>query len=1292
MLYPKGTIESGALQAAEPSLVAQDVPKVAQDVPAVIAQDVPEDIAQAALSLLWGNVRPYFRNWNVRICDPSINEGTVWTVLTDGQLAIGNAQSVQPLLDLALAPKWECTTDEKLKDMETKRAERLDRLQNGYKHNLASLGELSKVATAELQGRPYVLTSYIFQDGDQAERKTVHMPFTQEWDGHYTYRMVPEREYANEWYHTVRQSLLDFHSPLHYRVEMCRALTAAGSPYAPEGFADRMRPLVMAFQDAFESLDTRPAVEQAKLRQDLYTRLNALYWTSGPNWYADSLVPVMLCTLGYLTREELRMVTRHPGNAVAKTKPTKDKDKKTPDPNMLRTFPKTQDAEMAYLDQFNAVYADRLDGKAFGTEDLPKLYAQAKLVTKYAKRFKDPDKAEKKAETDDQDDQEDQDDQDDQAETDDQAEDKTRDKAWKAEDVPTDKRKFGKVKTDFEAAFAEWQGVESAWNAPFITQRLKERRDALLLAIRSMAVNHAYSPTWLNLIGEAAILIGAQDQHTIIQPDNETHTMQLYVRQPPNGRELVNKRMSWESPLAQCPHTYQDRTLCAASIPLKVALLETDKNRYYTICVSGDQADRNRTLSNSRQFAQDVMAHKLLTLAQAVAASVAKIASDPHHVMMTSAGMTEQRNAFFTRINREYMEERSKDRDRWLEKYGKDAEYKIAPGLKSDDSGQSPLILAIRKDIQEDTKLRNITEYSENLAKVTMWSERSEKFLPYKLDSDLVKANGKLVAQAFGEGLDLVHTAATAIMEVSYRVQKELGALGPDFLDAPLVDYKHGRRTASSVTGIDALRQNYKPKTKAAVQLAYADTSLYIRSHATIDGKPKNSATWISLDTVESTDDQSGKAAMLDYIYFRIGATSDLYGDLIDGNVREDNCPDLYYAVTRVWDVRQAVEDITQGLKHKAEAVQIIKYKMKWQDAKGDCIGAKAIANRAGLKVQLVKDTCKALKRNATRRNYTWDAYDQAKAEAAGTYVPPLTSEDVRKAATDFRQNAIRAFRWKFRDLKYPIAKPDAPAAYDWYIRFKTRQAEDFTNSRQKAIATVAIYEEHQAQLTAVYLGIAPVGKDQARLDVISAYLPTIKDPWRKVALWYVLNTSDQGKEIQPDNETHTLAVYTHTPEIIYSKLVHRPDVRPVMTWFTRDPKTGRKVYEAADTLTYRTIRQDVTRHGKTRTIETTKAVIGGKETFSIWDPQNMEHFYNASFRRMKTAIQDAKALAQEPTAHTHQSVERVIQSARRHQAGRKISGKDREQLIQAVMDREKMRGDPITREEAEEYLNLKMI
>lgn len=256
-----------------------------------------------------------------------------------------------------------------------------------------------------------------------------------------------------------------------------------------------------------------------------------------------------------------------------------------------------------------------------------------------------------------------------------------------------------------------------------------------------------------------------------------------------------------------------------------------------------------------------------------------------------------------------------------------DPQRKTAGARESvSDNGFSPAMDDMRRGIAADVKLLDKTAANaEKATKATFTADGD--FVTVTADKDAETALNALIGETLSDGIDLVQTAALALLE-----QAADHADGPGWLDRPYTVRRLSRkvyiRTEESAAYADVETAPMREVFRAVRQA--------IQDSRAVQTDPHNGYTYIEDLTVDG----------LDTIYFRMRKYADLGGYNCDGNYTAD---------------RQTVDDcesIIARLNLTARQTEVLYLRLQGR-------GYKAIGTYLGVDVANVRRTLKQIQKKA---------------------------------------------------------------------------------------------------------------------------------------------------------------------------------------------------------------------------------------------------------------------------------------------------------------------------------------
>lgn len=254
------------------------------------------------------------------------------------------------------------------------------------------------------------------------------------------------------------------------------------------------------------------------------------------------------------------------------------------------------------------------------------------------------------------------------------------------------------------------------------------------------------------------------------------------------------------------------------------------------------------------------------------------------------------------------------------------------------NTGYNETLVEVRHELTRDRQtLTNTTHCNNNASRLTF--NEDGDLVHETIDNDCKKALTALVAQSFGDGLDLVHTAIVAILEETAKQTASGEAVD---LERPYtvrrLNKKVWIKSADSVNGWETVETTPIREVYKAVRRAI-DTS---RAAAT---DPRNGYSYLEELT---TDPESGEETT---IYRRLTKYADLGGYATD-----------YNGACTLYSVDSATVADSETL---VSALNLTKRQAQALKLRESGYGYKAIATYLGIRPDSVRDIFKAIQKKA---------------------------------------------------------------------------------------------------------------------------------------------------------------------------------------------------------------------------------------------------------------------------------------------------------------------------------------
>lgn len=248
------------------------------------------------------------------------------------------------------------------------------------------------------------------------------------------------------------------------------------------------------------------------------------------------------------------------------------------------------------------------------------------------------------------------------------------------------------------------------------------------------------------------------------------------------------------------------------------------------------------------------------------------------------------------------------------------------------DSGYNPVMVELKKGIAADIALLKNTQRAANSATALSYNADGD-LLTVTADKDAADALVNLMSVTLTDGIDLVQTAALAILE-----QAAEHADGENWLDSKYTVRRLSRRVYIRMEDSAA----YKDDVTTPVQEVYRAVRQAIQNSRAVQTDPRNGYSYIEDITPDG----------LETIYRRMGKYIDMGGYDCNGNYTTD---------------RQAAADyetIVAGLNLTDRQAQILRLRMQGK-------GYKAIATYLGVCQNAIVKTVKQIQKKAIAAGLT---------------------------------------------------------------------------------------------------------------------------------------------------------------------------------------------------------------------------------------------------------------------------------------------------------------------------------
>ena len=247
-------------------------------------------------------------------------------------------------------------------------------------------------------------------------------------------------------------------------------------------------------------------------------------------------------------------------------------------------------------------------------------------------------------------------------------------------------------------------------------------------------------------------------------------------------------------------------------------------------------------------------------------------------------------------------------------------------------TGFSPAMIALKRGIASDLATLDNTRRTANAATATTYNADGD-LVTVTADRDAAAALAELIDNTLSDGIDLVQTAALAILE-----QTAEHASGAGWLDTPYTVRRLSRRVYVRADDSAA----YRDDSTTPIQEIYRAVRQAVQTSRAVQTDPRNGYTYIEELTADG----------LDTIYHRLHRYADLGGYDCNGNYTAD---------------RQTAADYTAiaaSLNLTDRQAQVLRLRMQGK-------GYKAIATYLGVCNNAVVKTVKQIQAKATAAGLT---------------------------------------------------------------------------------------------------------------------------------------------------------------------------------------------------------------------------------------------------------------------------------------------------------------------------------
>lgn len=269
----------------------------------------------------------------------------------------------------------------------------------------------------------------------------------------------------------------------------------------------------------------------------------------------------------------------------------------------------------------------------------------------------------------------------------------------------------------------------------------------------------------------------------------------------------------------------------------------------------------------------------------------------------------------------------------------KTAQTKAADGEQTaSNSGHNPALVALKRGIAQDLATLENTRYCSERATRTTYNADGDTVTEIA-DKDAYNALTALAADTLTDGIDLVQTAALAILEQA----ADHADSGTEWLDTPYTVRRLSKRVYIQRTDSAA----YKDTETTPIQEVYRAVRKAVQDSRAMQTDPRNGYSYIEDLTADG----------LDTIYYRLGKYTDLGGFDCNGNY-----------TTGAGTVEQ-YETLVARMELTDRQAQILKLRMQGK-------GYKAIATYLGVSNNAIVKTVKQIQTKATAAGLTANGYN----------------------------------------------------------------------------------------------------------------------------------------------------------------------------------------------------------------------------------------------------------------------------------------------------------------------------
>lgn len=249
------------------------------------------------------------------------------------------------------------------------------------------------------------------------------------------------------------------------------------------------------------------------------------------------------------------------------------------------------------------------------------------------------------------------------------------------------------------------------------------------------------------------------------------------------------------------------------------------------------------------------------------------------------------------------------------------------------DSGINPALVELKRGIAQDRAALAKLAYCADVATRTTYNADGDRVTEI-VDRDAYDEQARLVNDTLTDGIDLVNTAALALLEQA----AEHADSGAGWLDRPHTVRRLSRRVYIRLNDSAAYRED----STTPIQEVYRTVRKAIQDSRSVQTDPRNGYSYIEDLTADG----------LDTIYYRLGKYTDLGGYNANGNYTTDKQAALDY------------DAIIERLQLSDRQAVIVRLRMQGN-------GYKAIASYLGVTFQAVQNAMKKVQEKAEKIGFT---------------------------------------------------------------------------------------------------------------------------------------------------------------------------------------------------------------------------------------------------------------------------------------------------------------------------------